>query len=188
LRQADVPLRVTNAFEPSDPGTLIDDQPADTPAAEIIAGLNIVMLEVFEQDMVGVKGYDATILDVLKRHTVRIVSKVSNANTITHYLDTSLKTMRRVEQDLALAYPTAQITTRTLSMVSVIGRDLSGLSVLSRGLLALSNAGLDVIGASQGPRNVDVQFVIDRGVLRPAIKVLHSELIETRQPRLACVA
>ena len=34
--------------------------------------------------MVGVKGYDATILDVLTRHDVRIVSKVSNANTITH--------------------------------------------------------------------------------------------------------
>jgi len=187
LRQADVPLRVTNAFDPGDPGTLIDDQPADAPAAEIIAGQNIVMLEVFEQDMVGVKGYDTTILDVLKRHNVRIVSKVSNANTITHYLDTSLKTMRRVEKDLARFYPTAEITTRTLSMVSVIGRDLSGLFVLSRGLLALSDAGLDVIGASQGPRNVDVQFVIDRDMLSPAIKALHSELIEGRQARLARV-
>jgi aspartate kinase len=46
---------------------------------------------VFEQDMVGVKGYDATILEgVLTRHNVRIVSKVSNANTITHYVDASL--------------------------------------------------------------------------------------------------
>jgi aspartokinase len=29
LRQAGIPLRVTNAFEPEDPGTLIDDQPAE---------------------------------------------------------------------------------------------------------------------------------------------------------------
>ena len=91
LRQADVPLRVTNAFEPDDPGTLIDDQPAETPAVEIVTGLDIIALEVFEQDMVGVKGYDAAILDVLTRHDVRIVSKVSNANTITHYVDASLK-------------------------------------------------------------------------------------------------
>jgi aspartate kinase len=188
LRQADVPLRVTNAFDPGDPGTLIDDRPADTPAAEIIAGLDVVMLEVFEQDMVGVKGYDATILDVLKRHKVRIVSKVSNANTITHYLDTSLKTMRRVEKDLAQTYPAAEITARTLSMVSVIGRNLLGLCILSRGLLALSDAGLDIIGASQGPRNVDVQFVIDRGALSPATKALHSQLIEGHQARLARAA
>ena len=184
LRQADVPLRVTNAFEPEDSGTLIDDQPADVPAVEIVTGLDIVSLEVFEQDMVGVKGYDATILDILTRHGVRIVSKVSNANTITHYLDTSLKTMRRVEKDIAQAFPAAEISTRTLSMASVIGRDLSGLSVLTRGLLAIADAGLSAIGASQGPRNVDVQFILDRDALQPAIRAMHSAFIETGEPRL----
>jgi len=188
LRQAKVPLRVANAFEPDDSGTLIDDCAAETPAVEIVTGLDIVTLEVFEQDMVGVKGYDATILESLKRHRVRIVSKVSNANTITHYLDTSLKTMRRVEKDIAQAFPAAEIITRTLSMASVIGRDMAGLSVLSRGLVALSDAGLTAVGASQGPRNVDVQFIVDRSALKPAIQALHGEFIEGAQPRLACVA
>lgn len=188
LRQANVPLRVTNAFEPDDPGTLIDDHAADTPAVEIIAGIDIMTLEVFEQDMVGVKGYDAAILEVLKRHNVRIVSKVSNANTITHYLDTSLKIMRRVEKDIAQIYPAAEVTTRTLAMASVIGRDLNGLSVLQRGLVAIADAGLSAIGASQGPRNVDVQFIVDRDTLQPVIKALHAEFIEAVQPQLAHAA
>lgn len=188
LRQGDVPLRVTNAFEPDDPGTLIDDRPAEAPDVEIVTGLEVATLELFEQDMVGVKGYDATILDVLKRHKVRIVSKVSNANTITHYLDCSLKTLRRVERDLARHYPAAQITTRRLAMVSAIGRDLRALSVLSRGLDALGEAGLDVIGASQGPRNVDVQFVLDRDALKPAIRALHAALIEEHTEGLARAA
>ncbi|AYE87582.1 aspartate kinase [Sulfitobacter sp. D7] len=178
LRQADVPLRVTNAFEPEDPGTLIDDRKAETPAVEIVTGLDIVAFELFEQDMVGVKGYDTAILDVLTRHNVRIVSKVSNANTITHYLDASLKTMRRVEKDLAQIYPAAEITTKTLSMASVIGRDLNGLSVLQRGLVAIAEAGQTAIGASQGPRNVDVQFIVERESLQPVIKALHGAFIE----------
>lgn len=178
LRQADVPLRVTNAFEPEDPGTLIDDQPADEPGVEIVSGLDIMALEVFEQDMVGVKGYDAAILDVLTRHAVRIVSKVSNANTITHYVETSLKSMRRVEKDLAKLYPAAEISSRTLAMASVIGRDLRGLSVLTRGLKAIAGAGLETIGTTQGPRNVDVQFVMERDSLKPAIKALHAEFLE----------
>ncbi|WP_299792749.1 aspartate kinase [uncultured Marivita sp.] len=188
LRQAGVPLRVTNAFDPGDPGTLIDDQPADTAAAEIVTGLDIVTLEVFEQDMVGVKGYDSGILDVLKRHNVRIVSKVSNANTITHYLDASLKTMRRVERDIAKMFPAAEITSRRLAMVSVIGRDLNGLSVLTRGLQAIANIGREAIGASQGPRNVDVQFVMDRDSMEPVIKALHEELIETAPTQLSRAA
>lgn len=188
LRQADVPLRVTNAFEPHDPGTLIDDQPADEAAVEIVTGLDIIALEVFEQDMVGVKGYDAAILDTLTRHDVRIVSKVSNANTITHYVDSSLKSMRRVEKDLAAKYPSAEIRSRTLSLASVIGRDLRGLSVLTRGLQAIADAGLESIGATQGPRNVDVQFILDREDLKPAIKALHGAFIEDQARELPRVA
>jgi aspartate kinase len=179
LRQAEVPLRVTNAFEPEDPGTLIDDQPAETPGVEIVTGLDIIALEVFEQDMVGVKGYDSAILDVLKRHDVRIVSKLSNANTITHYVDSSLKVMKRVEKDIAALYPQAEIRSKTLALASVIGRDLSTLRVLQRGLCAIADAGHECIGATQGPRNVDVQFVMDRDVLKPAIKALHGEFIGT---------
>ncbi len=188
LRQAEVPLRVTNAFEPDDPGTLIDDRPAETPAVEIVTGLDLFALEVFEQDMVGVKGYDAAILDVLTRHKVRIVSKVSNANTITHYVDTSMKVLRRVENDIAKLYPSADVTMRAISMASAIGRDLSGLSVLTRGLLAIAEAGLEAIGATQGPRNVDVQFILDRDDLEPATAALHKALVEGHRPALVAAA
>ena len=177
LRQADVPLRVVNAFEPGDPGTLIDDRPAETPAAEIVTGLDVIALELFEQDMVGVKGYDAAILEVLTRHNVRIVSKISNANTVTHYVDSSLKIMRRVEKDLERLYPAARITSRKLAIASVIGRDLSGLAVLSRGLQAIADTGIEIVGALQGPRSVDVQFVVENGALDQTIRVLHKALI-----------
>ncbi|WP_298493515.1 aspartate kinase [uncultured Maritimibacter sp.] len=178
LRQADVPLRVTNAFEPEDPGTLIDDAPADVPGVEIVTGLDVFALEVFEQDMVGVKGYDATILDALKRHKIWIVSKTSNANTITHYLRGNLKSVRRVEADLKEAYPNACVGVRSLSIVSAVGRDLRKQSVLGRGLLALDEAGLDVIAAHATPRNVDVQFLMNRDEADAAIAALHKAFIE----------
>lgn len=177
LRQSDIPLRVTNAFEPGDPGTLIDDQPAQTPAVEIVTSLDVVALELFEQDMVGVKGYDTTTLEALRRHNVRIVSKSSNANTITHYVEASLKTVRRVVRELENAYPSAQVSARALSIVSAIGRDLSGLQVLGRGLTAFGRAGIDVIAAQQTPRNVDVQFAVPRKSADSAVAVLHGALI-----------
>ncbi|MEO1910563.1 MAG: aspartate kinase [Paracoccus sp. (in: a-proteobacteria)] len=178
LRQSGVPLRVTNAFEPHDPGTLIDDQPATEPAVEIVTGLDVFALELFEQDMVGAKGYDAFILEVLTRHKVRIVSKVSNANTITHYVDSSLKVLRRVEKDLTERYPSADVSSRAVAMASAVGRDLNGLAVLSRGLNALAAADLEAIGATQGPRPVDVQFIVERDALAGVIKALHRALVE----------
>ncbi len=183
LRQADVALRVTNAFEPRDPGTLIDDCKAEEPEVEIVTGLDVVAFELFEQDMVGVKGYDTAILEALRRHNVRIVSKTSNANTITHYLEASLKTVRRVERDLERLYPSATLNMRSLSIASAIGRDLTGLRVLTRGLQALDEAGIEVIAAHQTPRNVDVQFVLARGDLKPAIRALHASILRPQSVR-----
>ncbi len=177
LRQACIPLRVTNAFEPADPGTLIDETAADAPRVEIVTALDVFALEVFEQDMVGVKGYDAAILDALTRHRVFIVAKSSNANTITHYVDSSLKHVKRVETDLTEKYPTASVTARGLSVVAAIGRDLKGLNALSRGLQALDAAGIAPVAVQQGPRNVDIQFVLAREDADAAVKALHDVLI-----------
>ncbi|MFN0263155.1 aspartate kinase [Tepidamorphus sp. 3E244] len=177
LRQAGVPLRVTNAFEPEDPGTLIDEAPADEPGCEIVAGLDVYALELMEQDMVGVKGYDATILEALTRHNASIVSKVSNANTITHYVDAPLKTIRRVENDLRKTYPQAEINVRALAIASVIGRDLSGQRVLSRGLDRLESAGIDIVAAHQITRSVDVQFIVRKDELDDAVRCLHELVV-----------
>ncbi|MEX2536223.1 MAG: hypothetical protein WD273_11570, partial [Trueperaceae bacterium] len=178
LRQAGVPLRVANAFEPFDPGTLIDAEPADTPGVEMVTGLSVTTLEVLEQDMVGVKGYDATILELLTRHRVRIVSKVSNANSVVHHVEAPLKAIRRVERDLAERYPCAQITTRRAGMVSVIGRDLKGLGVMRKALTALSDAGIVPISVQETGRGVDVQFLVPNEERERAVKTLHAAFIE----------
>jgi len=177
LRQADVALRVTNAFEPHDPGTLIDDQPAEEPGVEIVTGLEAHALELFEQDMVGVKGYDAKILELLTRHGIRIVSKTSNANTITHYVDAPLRELRKVETDLNKVYPSAELTIQPLAIAAVIGRDLSGLNVLGEGLKALAQSGVEVLAAHQTTRSVDVQFVVPRESLAASIGALHGALL-----------
>lgn len=173
LRQAEVPLRVTNCFEPHDPGTLIDEAEAEQGVAEIVCGVDVFALELFEQDMVGVKGYDAEILDVLTQYGLRIVSKTSNANTITHYVDAPLSAMRKMEKDLHKTYPGSEINVRSTAIVSVIGRDLRGLHVLERGLGALREADIDVISAHQTTRTVDAQFVVNRDDRDTCVKVLH---------------
>src|SRR3546814_3019307 len=77
LRQSGIPLRVRNSFDREDAGTLVTgDYVSDVPRVEIVTGLSQMQaLQFFEQDMVGVKGYDAAILDALTRHKLWIVSK-----------------------------------------------------------------------------------------------------------------
>ncbi|WP_404405515.1 aspartate kinase [Pelagibacterium halotolerans] len=180
LRQSGIPLRVKNAFEPEHPGTVIrSDLEARTPGAEIVTGLKgVFALEFYDQDMVGVKGYDAEILEALTRHKVWIISKSSNANTITHFLKGSMKAIRRVEGDLAKAFPTATISLRKVAMVSAIGRDLRGASTLARAIGVLADAGIEPMGMTDMIRKVDLQVIVEEDDFDRAVIALHRSLVE----------
>ena len=128
--------------------------------------------------MVGVKGYDAAILDALKRHRVRIITKSSNANTIVHYLAGSLKSIKRVITDLNSAFESATITTRKVAIVTAIGSDLSLAGLTASAVNALARAGVDILGIHQLIRNVDILFVVDETDYEKAITALHRRLIE----------
>ncbi|MEE2693043.1 MAG: aspartate kinase [Pseudomonadota bacterium] len=183
LRQANIPLRVKNTFRPDDEGTVIgSDYVSDNPGAEIVTGRRgVLALEFFEQDMVGVKGYDAAILTVLERHRVGIISKSSNANTITHYLQGSLKAVRRVIADLEAQYPSAALTVRKVAVVSAIGSDLKAPGLTAAATAALAEAGVDLLGLHQPMRNIDIQFVIDEAQYEAGIIALHEALIARRR-------
>lgn len=180
LRQSGIPLRVRNTFDREDEGTLVTgDYVSDMPRVEIVTGIRQMQaLIFFEQDMVGVKGYDTAILDVLSRHGLWIVSKASNANTITHYLSASAKAVEQAIAELQRLYPDAAISAHPVAMVSAIGSDIARPGLVPDALRALGDAGVGMIAIQHQIRNVDVQFVIDSGDFDTAVRVLHRALIE----------
>lgn len=180
LRQANIPLWVKNAFEPAAIGTSISsDYISSTPQAEIITGIKgVYALEFFEQDMVGVKGYDAAILESLQRHRVRIITKASNANTIVHYLSGSLTAIKRVVRCLKSTFNSADIRLRQVAIVSAIGSDLDIKGLTARAVNCLAEAGIEVLGVHQLLRNVDILFVIEESDFQAAIIALHAALID----------
>ncbi|GGC08757.1 aspartate kinase [Novosphingobium endophyticum] len=181
LRQTDIPLRVRNTFDREDEGTLIcGNYVSDRPKVEIVTGVPTVhALQFFEQDMVGEKGYDAAILEALTRHGAWIVSKSSNANTITHYLTATGKTVARVLEELQGAYPGAAISAQKVAMVSVIGSDIARPGLVPDALVALDRAGVGMMAMQHQIRNVDIQFVVDCADFETAVRALHKALVET---------
>lgn len=180
LRQAKIPLCVRNTFDREDEGTLIcGDYLSEQPRVEIVSGVpDLHALQFFEQDMVGEKGYDSAILAALDRHGAWIVSKSSNANTITHYLTGNPAAIERVAADLGEAYPAATVTIQPVAMVAIIGSDISQPGLLARALLALGETAIVPQAVQHQIRNVDVQFIVTRDDFDMAIRALHSALIE----------
>ncbi|WP_338465762.1 aspartate kinase [Novosphingobium sp. ZN18A2] len=187
LRQTEIPLRVRNTFDREDGGTLIcGDYVSDTPRVEIVTGVSTIhALQFFEQDMVGEKGYDAAILKVIAKYSAWIVSKSSNANTITHYLTADSRTVAKIAEELRDLYPGSAVSTRKLSMVSVIGSDISRPGLAQEALKALADENISILALQHQIRNVDIQFVVEPESFKPAIRALHRALVEGEDDVLA---
>src|SRR3546814_7770395 len=127
--------------------------------------------------MVGIKGYDAAILDALTRHGVWIVSKSSNANTITHYLSASAGAVKKVIADLQKTYPDAAISAQPVAMVAAIGSDISRPGLVPDALRALDDAGIAMIAMQHRIHNVDFHFIVERRDFDSAVRVLHKALV-----------
>ena len=180
LRQSGIPLRVRNTFDREDGGTFVTaDYVTDVPRVEIVTGIaQMQALQFFEQDMVGVKGYDAAILEALTRHRLWIVSKSSNANTITHYLSASAESVKTVIADLQRQYPDAAISSQPVAMVSAIGSDIARPGLVPDALRALEEAGIAMVALQHQIRNVDIQFIVESRDFDAAIRALHKALVE----------
>lgn len=192
LRQSKIPLRVKNTFEPEHAGTLITgDYVSASPCVEIIAGCKgIYAIELFDQDMAGkVDEYDREILAIIRRFKAHIVSKDINANTITHYLATNLKTVKRIRKALEEAYKDAELDQKKVAIVSAIGSDMQIAGILAKTVTALADRNISVLAIHQSMRQVDMQFVVEEDDYAMAIRSLHACLVEVHNHgRAICLA
>ncbi|GAB3113481.1 aspartate kinase [Aestuariicella hydrocarbonica] len=192
LRQNNIALRVKNTFEPEHAGTLITgDYVSDTPCVEIIAGCKgVYALEIFDQDMAGnIHDYDHEVLATIKRFKAHIVSKDINANTITHFLSTNLKTVKRIRAVLEERYPDAEFNQRKVAIVSAIGSDMQIPGILAKTVQAVASRNISVLAVHQSMRQVDMQFIVNESDYDQTVKSLHESLVEIHDHgRAICLA
>lgn len=192
LRRNNIPLRVKNTFEPDHSGTLITgDYISDVPCVEIIAGCKgAYALEIFDQDLAGnIDRYDREILTAIHRFKANIIAKDINANSITHYLSTNLKTIKRIRRVLEETFPESEIDQQKVAIVSAIGSDMQIPGILAKTVGGLASQNISVLAMHQSMRQVNMQFIIKVDDYERAIKSLHSCLIEVHNHgRAICLA
>ena len=181
LKQNDIPLRVKNAFEPEHTGTLItSDYVSSKSCVEIIAGCReVYAIEIFDQDMTtDINSYDQEILRTIHRFKAHIISKDINANTVTHYLKTNLKTVKRICHTLKEVFPEAEINQQKIAIVSAVGSDMQVPGLLGKTVNALADSKISVLAVHQSMRQVDMQFIVNIDDYEEAVRNLHYSLVE----------
>ncbi len=183
MEMKNISIRIKNAFEPEHEGTLISrDFISGHPRVDMICGRkDIVALEVFDPEMVGVSGYDYRLLKSFAECGINIIAKNTNANTITHYVSEKSKELDKCTDSLKKHFPGAKISIFKVAIVAVIGSNMNIPGFLSRAANALAGADINVLALTQCMRQVNMQFIIERDCFDQAQIALHKEFVERDQ-------
>lgn len=180
LRQAGIPLRIKNTFEPDHHGTLIDaDYRSQRPCVEIIAGRSrLNALTIFDHEMVGQRGYEQRLMALIERSSLTLVARDHNANSLTLYLAGPLAKVQRLIAELQEQLPTAAISGARVAAVAAIGSDLRRTGLLAQAVEALAAARIGVLAVQQSCRQVEIRFMVADADYQAAVRVLHRALVE----------
>jgi len=175
LEMAGIPIRLKNTFEPDHPGTLINKSYVGKQARiEIVAGTQkVTIVDVHDPSMVGAVGFDFGILEILKKHGVSYILKATNANSITHVIHDKAAKPALIDE-LKARYEL--VTVMPAAVVCVIGTNISIPGVLARATSVLAENKVNVICMSQSYRQINMQFVIERGDYKKAVTALNQAL------------
>jgi aspartate kinase len=175
-----IPIRVKNAFDPENPGTLIScDYISPEPRVEMICGRDdVIAIEVYDAEMVGESGYDYKLLQSFYKTGISYIAKNTNANTITHFIPEKVKKLQECIEDMQENLPNSEITTCEVAIISVIGTNMKIPGFLSRAANALASKGINILALDQCMRQVNMQFIIEREFFEEAQLALHQEFVE----------
>ncbi|MBO7146725.1 MAG: aspartate kinase [Lentisphaeria bacterium] len=175
-----IPIRIKNAFDPEHPGTLISrEYVSPVPRVEMICGRSdLIAVEVHDPEMVGEIGYDYKLTRYLAQNGISYIAKNTNANTITHYIPQKSKNLDRCCDEIKKQFPLAEVTTRNVAIVSVIGSNMKIPGFLARASKALYEANINVLALDQVMRQVNIQFIVSRDDFKNAQIALHREFVE----------
>lgn len=175
IEKALIPLRLKNAFDPGHNGTLITKNYISKDSrVEVITGTDkVVLVEVFDPEMVGEAGFDFKIAKILNDHNVSYILKTTNANTITHILwekDATASLLGELRKYFD------SIVVKECAMVCAIGSNIAKPGILAKAAQALADNNININCVSQTMRQVNMQFVINRAKYKEAIICLNNEL------------
>jgi aspartate kinase len=147
---------------------------------------NLIAIEVFDQDMLGQQAqYEKELLNIVQRLNCQVVTKDFNANTITLYVNASLKKVRKLALQVEQTLISASVSTRKLSLVSAMGSDMAIQGLLSRSVGTLYTKGINIEAIHQNTRQVEMQFMVNEDEYEVAVQAIHANLIEVHDHGLA---
>ena len=179
-----IPIRVKNTFNPSNPGTVIKDKiDNDRKPIKGISSINgTTLITVTGLSMVGVIGVNRRIFTALADNGISVfmVSQASSENSTSIGVrdEDADEAVRVLNHEFAKEIETGAMfpmhAESGLATIAIVGENMKHTPGIAGKLFGtLGRSGISVIACAQGASETNISFVVDSKYLRKSLNVLH---------------
>lgn len=182
--KANIPIKIKNTFNPEGEGTVIDAQSEDE--GRLIKGISSIndtdLLTVQGLGMVGVVGVNHRIFRALANAgiSVFLVAQASSENSTSlglRHADSAKACdvlNKEFEKEISMGLMENVRATGDLSTVAIVGENMRhNAGIIGKLFQTLGRNGINVIACAQGGQETNISFVIESGLLRKTLNVIH---------------
>jgi len=190
-----IPVWIKNTFEPTAPGTLIENHPEITDG--FIRGISsitsISLLSLEGSGMVGIPGFSKRLFESLANEQVNVIliTQSSSEHSICVGINEAdtLKAKRAVDAAFSYEIQTGKvdplIVETNLAIIALVGEQMKSHPGVSGKMFgALGRNGINIRAIAQGSSEKNISAVIATKDVRKAINVLHEVFFETSYKQL----
>ena len=179
-----IPIKVKNTFNPSDPGTIIKDKIENDrkPIKGISSIKGTTLITVTGLSMVGVIGVNRRIFTALANNGISVfmVSQASSENSTSIGVrdEDADKAVETLNEEFAKEIKTGAMfpmhDESGLATIAIVGENMKHTPGIAGKLFGtLGRSGISVIACAQGASETNISFVVHSKYLRKSLNVLH---------------
>ena len=179
-----IPIKVKNTFNPTDPGTIIKDKIENDrkPIKGISSIKGTTLITVTGLSMVGVIGVNRRIFTALANNGISVfmVSQASSENSTSIGVrdEDADKAVETLNEEFAKEIKTGAMfpmhAESGLATIAIVGENMKHTPGIAGKLFGtLGRSGISVIACAQGASETNISFVVHSKYLRKSLNVLH---------------
>lgn len=185
VSKENIPVRIRNAFQPENPGTLITKEP-NSNSKEVVKAVamikDVAMINVSGAAMVGAPGSYAKVFDVLGKNNINVMmisTAVSEAN-ISMIIKRGLLGRAISNLEIALLERGGLVNEVTaeddVAVIAVMGAYMKGtLGLASRIFAIVAKKGINIRMIAQGSSELNISFVVKEKDGVAVVKAIHEK-------------
>lgn len=191
-READIPVRVKNSYNPKAPGTVITRSRDMSKAVltSIVLKRNVTMLDIASTRMLGQFGFLAKVFSIFEDLGISVDVVATSEVSISLTLDPSkLWSRELIQQELDhMVEELEKIAVVNLlqrrSIISLIGNVQRSSLILEKAFHVLRTNGVNVQMISQGASKVNISLIVNDSEAEQCVRALHEAFFESNLSEL----